>query len=114
MFVGVKYYKDVNNPYNIPDIWPAEVVELGDAKVDLGKDYEIMTYDELKAYKLKHIDVYNEWRKSLVQNIKKEKKLEYPKFFQIMYTWFTFIKTVQPNLISPEIDQLLKDYEGLI
>lgn len=69
MFIAVKLWKDCQNkPAGIPDVWPAEVRELGDSKTPPGPDWIVMTPADLTAYKVSRQQLYDLWASTQVES----------------------------------------------
>lgn len=68
MNLAVKLYQNValeDKPNGIPDLWPAEVIELGD-KTDLPDGYwSLMTFQEYQDYRTYHKPAYDSWYNNL-------------------------------------------------
>lgn len=63
MNLAVKMYGNLeSNPQNLPGLWPAEVIELGDSTDLPNNTYVLMTVEELQAYKANHVSDYNTWK----------------------------------------------------
>jgi len=59
MNLAVKLYKDIQDaPVDIPALWPAEVIELGNSLELPDSSYTLMTVEEYNAYREEHLPAY--------------------------------------------------------
>jgi len=62
MNLAVLLYQHVTDkPTGIPDGWPAEVIELGDSTEVPDETWNLMTSEQLVAYKIANQAAYNAW-----------------------------------------------------
>lgn len=69
MNLAVKIYQDVPfelRPLDIPIVWPAEIIELGESSELPGAGYTLMTTEDLAAYKLFHLAAFNTWNNARI------------------------------------------------
>ena len=77
MKLAVSFWRDQDNPHNIPPEWPARVMELyKDDKIPRG--FVEMSEDEYNRYREQHQPKYDRWyakeRKPLIDTIEREQK----------------------------------------
>lgn len=82
MKLAVVFYRDKENPYNIPEEWPAEVKELPD-DADVGPNRTEMSLEEYKNHIATHQASYDRW-KSEVWEPMMERKRKYKRMMDLM------------------------------
>jgi hypothetical protein len=60
MSLAVKFYSQVANPLNIPGVWPAESVDIGNGAAP-DNTYTVMSFQEFLDYKAVHQAAYDAW-----------------------------------------------------
>ena len=63
-FAVLTYEFVSDKPAGIPDVWPAEIKNLGDSIELPGDDWVLMTESEYNTYFETHIGTYNTWKNS--------------------------------------------------
>lgn len=61
MNIAVKFRKDVPNPQRLPDYWPAQCVEIGEATEHEDGSWTIMSTEAYNAYKAEHQAAFDLW-----------------------------------------------------
>jgi hypothetical protein len=64
--LAVKFYKQVENPYEIPGEWPCESFPITSEK-ECPKGFVIMSDKEYQAHIDKHLEAKNEWNEKFYE-----------------------------------------------
>ena len=111
--LAVKFYKDVENPQNIPELWPAKCIEFEDKKELPDGNWSIFTYDEFLDYKEQLKDAYAKWKKETQENqVERKRYTSLESKVNAIISWLFYVDTIQTDLLSEEIKQMLEELKN--